>query len=246
MSRVKIFNHYLDEINWTSAAGCCFVAGNHIDVWRINISSNLSSLNGFLSIMHSDEIARANRYHQLKDKNRYIVSRGALRIILAKYLEQQPSSITFKTGANKKPYVVSAKPAIHYNISHSGDWILLAVSNSEIGADTEFIDPDFDYSDIIADNFSDEEINYIKEEAPALRFYMLWTRKEALTKATGNGLDDNLKLIPCLNGTNFVQSEVIASAINWSIASFKLNEQYIASIAGNEGISAIRFWEAEF
>jgi 4'-phosphopantetheinyl transferase len=47
-------------------------------------------------------------------------------------------------GNNKKPFLVSdGRPAIQYNITHAGDWILLAVSNEAVGADVEFVDKGF-------------------------------------------------------------------------------------------------------
>jgi len=77
----------------------------------------------------------------------------------------------------------------------------LAVGDSDIGIDVEKIDPDFSYEDILATGFSVSEINLIKKSAsPRSYFYLHWTRKEALTKATAKGLDDNLIAVPCLDG----------------------------------------------
>ena len=247
MSLIKISSRYLDHINWVNSKGFDFVTDNKADIWRINISSNLFFLDHFLSVMQPTEIARANRYFQAKDKNRFIISRGALREILGKYLNQSPSSIEFAEGANKKPYIKSTdKTDLHYNISHSGDWILLAIANSEIGADTEQVNPAYHYHEVLQDNFSRDEINYIEQGISAERFFMLWTRKEALTKATGKGLDEYLKLIPCLDGIHLAESSVISSTNDWLISSFELHEQYIASLAVNTIIEEIRFFDVYF
>lgn len=247
MPLIKISNHYLDHINWVNSEACNFVTNNMADIWRINISSNLFLLDHFLSILQPAEIARANRYFQAKDKNRFIISRGALRVILGKYFNQSPSSIEFAEGANKKPYIKSTgKTELRYNISHSGDWILLAVANSEIGADTEQVNPAYHYHEVLQDNFSGDEINYIEQGISPERFFLLWTRKEALTKATGKGLDEDLKLIPCLDGIHLAESSVISSANDWLISSFELHACYIASIAVNPTIEEIRFWDVYF
>jgi 4'-phosphopantetheinyl transferase len=243
----KICNQYLSDITWLNAATSDFLISNTIDVWRIKVSSNLSLLDSFLAIMQPGEIARANRYFKTDDKSRFIISRGALRNILGTYLNQLPQAIEFGQGTNKKPFVKNTgNTELHYNISHSGDWILLAISNSEVGVDTEFVNQSFAYKEVIQENFSTDEIGYINEKLSTERFFMLWTRKEALTKATGKGLDDDLKLIPCLDGIHFSQSNVMAPAANWLVSSFELHEQYIASIAHNVTTTKIKFWDVCF
>ena len=247
MSLIKTTIQYLNNIAWLSPDGCDFMVGAHVDIYRINISSNLMFQKSFLSIMHSNEIERSERYLRVVDKNRYIVSRGALRNILGNYLNQEPASVQFKIGANKKPHLINTgKTTVKYNISHSGDWILLAIANSEIGADIEFIAHDFIYKDIINDYFSKEEVGYIMQDQSIERFYLLWTRKEALTKATGKGLDDNLQAIPSLAGVHYGEGNLATLQNNWMISSFKLNNNYMASVAYNSSVKNIRFMDVEF
>src|ERR1700733_1060119 len=136
MSIIKISIRYLNDLTWRDALECDFVINNSVDVWRINISSNLSVLHNFLAIINDGELARANRYYHAKDRNRFIISRGALRIILGKYLNHQPAAIEFEIGLNKKPHIKNpGNTGIYYNISHAGDWILLGISNAGIGVD---------------------------------------------------------------------------------------------------------------
>jgi 4'-phosphopantetheinyl transferase len=247
MSIIKISAHYLDDLTWKDSAVCDFVINNSVDVWRINISSNLSVLNDFLAIINPGELARANRYYHAKDRNRFIISRGALRIILGKYLNHHPAAIEFEIGINKKPHIKNPNnTGIFYNISHAGDWILLGISNANIGVDTEQINYDYNYKDVLQDNFSREEIDFINQTMSFERFFMLWTRKEALTKATGKGLDSDLKLIPCLEGIHFAQSDIMSSTHDWLINTFKLNENNLGSIAINPGTASTRFWDISF
>jgi len=248
MSAIKIQIRYLNDVSWVNGSVCDFsVHNNKADVWRINISSNLSVINSFLEILRPGEIARANRYYQTKDRDRFIISRGALRIILGKYINQQPALIEFKTGPNKKPYINNTNhDQLCFNISHSGDWILVAVSNSEIGADTEQVNYAFNYKDVLQGNFSSAEIDYIDQDSSVERFFMLWTRKEALTKATAKGLDEDLKSIPCLDGVHVTESSTVSSEEDWQISTFKLSENYLASVANNIKIVTIRFWDISF
>ena len=244
MTQIKITNHYPDNIKWISASSCEYSLNKNVDIWRINVTSNLKSIDNLLSVLSADEIARANRFFHMKDKNRHIISHGAMRNILGKYLHQHPSLIEFKDGINKKPYITN-KTGLHFNLSHSEDWILLAIANSEIGVDTELINNSFEYKDVMEVYFNTDEINFINEDKSAERFFLLWTRKEAQIKATGKGLDENIKLIPGLIGTHHINNE-ISLYKDWIISSFNLNEQYIASVAVNPLIDEIRFWDIDF
>jgi len=247
MSIIKISVHYLNDLTWRDTLECDFIINDSVDVWRINISSNLALLDDFLAIINPGELARANRYYHTKDRNRFIISRGALRIILGKYLNHHPAAIEFEIGINKKPHIKNPNnTGIYYNISHAGDWILLGISNAAIGVDTEQINYDYNYEDVLPDNFSLEEISYITQTLSFERFFTLWTRKEALTKATGKGLDSDLKLIPCLEGTHFAQSETMSSTHDWLINTFKLNENNLGSVAINPGSITTRFWDIAF
>ena len=204
------------------------------DIWRIRVSSDASQLKNFSTFLLVDELAKADRYHQEKDRRRFITSRAALRIILAKYLPIQPRDIQFKPGTNKKPFVQNnGNINLHYNISHSGEWILVAVGNYGIGVDVEKINPDFHYEDIFPLSFSDAEIEIIRKSSSSRKdFYLYWTRKEALTKATAKGLDHHLKDVPCLDGSHTVSSEIVPEVItSWMVSSFELDEQHIASVA---------------
>ena len=200
-------------------------------------------VDSFKSILTGDEIGRANRFYLQKDRNRFITSRAALRTILGKYLNLAPEAVEFESGLNKKPFIKNGNQNnLQYNLSHSGDAILLAVADSPIGADVEFINNDFGYSEVLTDNFSSAEVNYITETDSIHRFFKLWTRKEAVTKATAQGLDCDLRLLPGLEGTTVVAGGIIASNEDWVINSFNLNMQYIASVASDPLIDQISFF----
>jgi len=246
MSVIKIKNRSLNHITWLSHAGCEYIiTDGTIDIWRINISSNLSNLNYFVSLLNPAEIERGNKYYQLKDKNRFIVSRGALRYILGRYLHQHPALIGFSLSDKKKPFI-NNDLNLQFNISHSADWILIAVANTVIGTDIEFINDNFDYADVLESNFSSTEIKQITENNSAENFFTFWTRKEAITKTTGKGLNENLKMIPATDGSYFADSGLISSTADLFVTSFKPDTKYAASICCNTLTDNIRFWDIHF
>jgi 4'-phosphopantetheinyl transferase len=245
MGSIQIENHCSVPVKWGKNDNSDFNVSNKIDLWRININSNLFFIDNALLVLNLDEIERANRYYQAKDRNRFAISRAALRIILGKYLGISPASVTFGLDFNKKPFIVNTeKSALRYNLSHSGDWVLIAVSSSEVGVDVEFIKQSFQYQEVIKDYFIADEIDYINQNSSLERFFLLWTRKEAFVKATGKGLDNDLRTIPSLDGTH--AEDKISIVQNWYINSFKLNEHYIASLAGNHIINNVRYTSFDF
>jgi 4'-phosphopantetheinyl transferase len=245
MDLINVQIKFQDDVKWQSGTGCDYkLNDDQVDVWRIKISSNLAFIDDFFKVLLPDEIMRANRYVQKKDRLRFVVSRGALRCLLSKYTNQSASAIKFVISANKKPFIYDQK--LKYNVSHSGDWVLIAISNTEVGVDTEEMDPLFSYKEILADNFSSDEINYIAHQDSINSFYLLWTRKEAITKATALGLDDSLKYIPCLNGGHEINSGMLSSAKNWQLNSFKPDEHNMASLATEITVGQIRYWDVNF
>lgn len=81
----------------------------------------------------------------------------------------------------------------YFNISHSGEYVVLAISNSDIGVDIEHVKETTD--DIKKYISSNEEYEYIKSD---LNFFEVWTSKESISKALGIGITNNVKAIPAL------------------------------------------------
>jgi len=243
MGPTKISIRLLIDPAWKNVSDFDFNINRNVDIWRINISSNLALIPALSALLSRDEQTRAGRYLHQHDEDRFKISRGALRIIVGRYLNIRPSLIDFKQGINKKPYIKNS--SLFYNVSHSGDWIILAVSGSEVGVDTERVNPQFDFNDVIKEYFSPGECSFINEDDSTNRFFMLWTRKEALTKATGKGLDEDLKFIPCTEGVHLLEDNILLSENNWIVNSFVLSESYFASVAHHDHNGMIRFWETD-
>ena len=80
----------------------------------------------------------------------------------------------------------------HFNISHSGRYIVMAVSDKEIGVDIEE-SVEKDMSSLVR-IFNETEAKMLKEHAD---FYYLWCAKESLIKCMGGSIN-KIKEIPSL------------------------------------------------
>ncbi len=144
-----------------------------VDVWTISLAESGPV---YLS---PDEAARAARFHFEKDRIRWTAARSTLRRVLASYLNTSPESLQFHYGENGKP----ALPAIEFNLSHSGDFAMIAVAgNVPVGIDIEHMRPGVDIAKLLTRL---GETN-LPDSIPEL--YSRWTRREAITKAIGGQL----------------------------------------------------------
>ena len=206
-------------------------------VWRICISENLAMIADFLAMTPKNDHERALRYHFEKDRQRFIVSRVALRLILSKYIGLPPEAIKIQIDANKKPHLKSRLGGdIYFNVSHSGDMVLLAVSMVLVGVDIERLGTGFNYQETLPICFTGDEIAIIGQSSnPDLLFYTYWTRKEALVKATGKGIDDMHTLVPCINGQHTREESIIGTKLDWCVKSFEPFPGYLGSLALVDG-----------
>ena len=136
------------------------------------------------------ERARAERFVREADRWRFVISHGALRSILGDYLGLPAAALVFGSLGSGKPFLVSA-PEVHFNLSHSAEFAVVAVARTPVGIDIEQIHPFEDESDIASRSFSTAECDALKSLTEAERlsaFFRCWTRKEAYVKARGDGL----------------------------------------------------------
>ena len=108
---------------------------------------------------------------------RYANEIDQIRSLLSSYLKNQLSREELLKNENGKPYFANGP---YFNISHSGKYVLMAVSTAEIGVDIEEIKSK-DMSSLVR-IFNEAEAKMIKEHSD---FYYLWCAKESLIKCMG-------------------------------------------------------------
>ena len=243
MSNPTVHINQLQNVEWLNASACTYSVSHSNHIWQINISSNAKHIDAASNLLSADEHERANRYYREKDKQRFILARAILRLLLARYLNRDAKQLIFEIGENKKPHV-KGDTSLHYNVSHSGNYILIAISDSEAGIDVEQPDPNMHYEEIMHISYNKPEADVVKASADPLQaFYTLWTRKEALLKATAKGIDDALKFIPSTDGTHATMYNTIGSEKDWIVQSFQIDNEHIGSIAS--AYSENTFWNFE-
>jgi 4'-phosphopantetheinyl transferase len=224
-------------LDWTS----CFYKDD-IAIFRFHYPKDLTSQPDWHTLLHTDEIERGGRYHRKDDRLRSLYTRSLLRILVGRYTNQNPSSIRLTKGVRNKPEL-SENFGLHLNATHSGNWILLAIGKYRVGIDIEEVKTCFTFTDVIPFSFSNQERQYIEADGKSsVRFYELWTRKEALVKAIGSGIDENFPQVPSLTGLHEWETSKSETAEDWTINSFYVAEGYQAAIAYNCSCRHLQFY----
>lgn len=234
----------LPAVFWLPWPG--FAAANDaVAVFRFQLPERTFISPEFFALLQPDEVNRAERYHRAEDRQRFIYARALLRVLTGSYTRQNSKQVRFTKDANNKPVLVG-NTGWQMNVSHSGGWILLAVGKVSLGVDVEQIQPQFSFNDILTTSFSLAEQAYVGAGPDSRRrFYQVWTRKEALVKATGNGMDDYFSQVPALDGLHRTESRIIGGIGDWQVRGFPISADYLGAVAYQATVETPKFYTLE-
>lgn len=172
---------------------------DQVHVWRAFLDATDAQVDVLHDALAADEQARAARFCFPRDRSRFIVARGLLRTILARYLHVPPEQLRFTLGLQGKPalgHVAGRSSQIRFNVSHCANLALYAISSArEIGIDVEQLRTGFPVEAVAGQFFSAREHDALLVLPPEKRceaFFTCWTSKEAYLKARGDGLGSSL------------------------------------------------------
>ncbi len=225
-----------DETNATS------MRGTHpatVDVWRAHLALPPNQLSRMSGCLDDADQRRAARFYFQRDRDRFRVSRGLLRHILAGYLDTAPGRIRFGYGTAGKPFLLD-HPDVHFNLSHAADVLIVGVARGrELGVDVERV-----FSESVMEEVSGtvlstpERVAFGGLEAGDRRewFVRLWTRKEAYIKADGRGMSLRLDHIDVTSRPGRVRvlgerPEDWFTCPRWSVQAIPVGSGYRAALA---------------
>ena len=225
-------------ICWRPAPPRTVLEDGEVHLWRVSCKSAQEHCGNLEPLLSSDELARANHLGFSKDRERFIVARGMLRIILGRYLECTPCEIDFCYGPHGKPALAQeSKDSLHFNLSHSQEIVLYGITTGrEIGVDVECIREDIPVMQIAAHFFSPREYEALcalPAQARAAAFFYCWTGNEAYAKAVGQGLSVRLGDfgVPVAPNEQPVVRRLTQGASDWSVHQFMPVPGHVAAVA---------------
>jgi 4'-phosphopantetheinyl transferase len=217
-----------------------------VDVFFCDMSALDDSYQKFeWEILSADERERAVRFRFERDRRMFVCCRATLRRLLADRTGTPAESLEFELGLRGKPFLTGG--GIQFNASHAGHWFACAISTGgEIGMDIEHVRPLDDMLDLAGNFFAPVEVSRlgaIPENGRTRGFFECWTRKEAVIKATGEGLSRPLDSFEVTFGPDAVPGlSRLDDQLNpgWPMYSFDPAPQYIAALTSPDPIEEVR------
>jgi 4'-phosphopantetheinyl transferase len=197
--------------------------GHSDKIYFLSITEQIEQpkFNELLFLLSDQKQEQIKRYHFDIDKKLSLYSDLLVRITACQTLDIKNTDIFFRKGDHGKPYI-NEYSDFNYNISHTRNAIVVAISGATIGVDIEKIRKA--ELDIAKRFFTSDEQAYINQNyfESDRRFYEVWTKKEAYIKFIGRGLSMPLNSF-----------DVLSSGIHDQISTFE-KDQYIISVCNNQ------------
>lgn len=133
------------------------------------------------------ERERAMALRRPQDRINRLVAYAALFKLAAEQAGLPVHTLALQRDAHGKPQLQlpAGCPPLHANLSHSGQWVAIALASNPVGVDVECV-RDFDWQQLRRAHFANDA--WPKDVDPTLAFHQLWCSKEAVLKVTGRGL----------------------------------------------------------
>lgn len=177
------------------------------------------------------------RYRHWQDAYRNVLGKTLLVTALKSVGAASYSLFDLKFTGLQKPYFEGGP---HFNISHSGEFVVCAISQSTtLGIDVEEVKaiPVDDFTGLFSAN---ELADIYHVENEYLPFYKLWTQKEACLKAIGIGLN-----VP-LNKVSVYDSSIVHNGSTWFLSEIELSAGYVCHLCTDVENPPIKVKEVNF
>jgi 4'-phosphopantetheinyl transferase len=231
------------------------LAGNAVHVWRIPVLADPALTHACNGLLTAAELHRGKRYTRDEDRLRYQLGRAAMRCLLARYLGVPPKQIGLEANQAGKPQLDAdtlahiradiradtrgANSVIHFNLSHSGHWVMAAFARSfAVGIDVEALSAKSASDRVIEYVLSDRELQVLRglpQHKQTAAFFKAWTSKEAFVKGIGVGLAAGLKTIEVSVDPDQPARLVSAPPEHrpdlWQLQTLEFSEDYAATLA---------------
>lgn len=253
------------------------LAEDEVHLWSLSLNVEEEVVRRFERCLSGEERRRIARLRFAELRRSRALSRGLLRHLLAAYVGLPAERLRLRDGPFGKPeltrvaerppgdgstvertsdegvFEAASEANIGFNVSHSGDLMLIAVAPIDrVGVDVEQIRP-MDQAKRIAERyFCPSEWASIRDAPPGRTtetFLKAWTRKEAVAKAMGEGI---VRLLGRLEVTTAPDEPArllsiegdTSRAARWSLFQLDPAEGYTGALAVEGRAWRVRAWSA--
>lgn len=218
-----------------------------VTIWRLSLTE-VPDETYLLDLLDTDEQQRAARYGHVLVRRRFLICRAALRLLLAQCLVVDPCTLRLKTDAWGKPYLAKPSSRIVFNLSHTDDLALIALTfDHALGVDIEGWRATRSQEAIARRCFAATEFAYwraLPENRRTEAFFTLWTRKEAFAKAVGTGISIGLeRIVFGIDDRLIAVPSECGDPENWLVQDLVINAGFSAAVAVKNAAAQVKVKE---
>lgn len=226
-----------ESVTWNQPAQWPRLSKGEVHVWLADAREWQAEEEAFTLSLAPDEIERLGRFRTPEQKSFYRTHRGLLRLLLGRYLGEQPERVRLSYGAHGKPELADPEQ-LFFNLSHSGDFAVFAFTqDGPVGVDIERCRGQFPRMIEIAQRqFAPGEVETLKAIPAELQlraFFRCWTQKEAFIKARGDGVFgglDTFEVDVDGEGLKSIQGDHSATQ-RWTLRTLPLPDEFVGAVA---------------
>lgn len=224
---------------------------NDVDVWQIELNQFDQHINLMWELLSTSEQEQALRFRFGSDKRNYVLTYGALRLLLARYLDCSPHSLRYQWSGSQLdavtcgPLSAENRHVIRCTLSYTDSTAMIAIGRSQtVGIDIKKVEK-ISEQDAIIDSYFSEQEQLMMSGMPAQNatrmFYSFLALKSAICKAEYGVYTTPLKEVDVTSIEAHVpiKFDSPSGTGNWFVHSLNLNESHAAAIAVSTSVERL-------
>jgi 4'-phosphopantetheinyl transferase len=207
-----------------------------VELWCATLAAEDDAYARAASWLAPAEHARAARFGREWLRRRYVIGRALLRGILARALSLPPAEVPIVRGERGRPRLDGIE-GIDFNVSHTSDAALVGIARGpRIGVDIERADREVNADGLSRKFLTSAEratLAPLRVDERRARFLRYWTCKEAMSKATGDGISAPFRRLEVELGDalRLVAGPVPYAPDRWRLHAVDARDGYFATLA---------------
>lgn len=205
------------SVPWQTITSQPALAPGEIHLWRLDLAPDALLTTQTLS---PEELGRYASYRNSAAAASFLQARTLLRRILSGYLRINPESLKLGTLAEGKPVIQEPATPIEFNLSHTADLGILAVSHTiPVGVDIEKprqVSNPLGIAQRVLGNKVTAALLAAPDEHKSHMFLRAWTAMEARQKSLGRGIFSTRVAAEQVETFHFVPRPGFLAAVAWA------------------------------
>jgi 4'-phosphopantetheinyl transferase len=221
-------------------------SANEVWVWAISLAAPPTEAAELFGDLTPEEQTRADRYKVVAARLQFVIGRGLLRRLLSRHMGVVPRDVLIRYTGSGKPFLADSRVSLHFNVTHTDNFALIAMARQTVGIDIERLRPVSEPEGLVRRFFSSAERETFLALPDSLRsagFFRGWTCKEAVIKAAGlsvASLDEfDVELHPARPPALLAARHPALMTASWQLSAWEPIPGYCAAVAISESIDLV-------